>query len=458
MQLKNRRTIHRGDDGGIYKAHRTDPGAVDVFRKDTEKADDVVHVRVPISSTSQDRDGDRFGSDGLDRMVEQLQAGEVPLFLDHGISPETGWQDYRALEAIGGWVDGETEGETTFGIAALDPDKEEAQELARTLENGVVPMGWSVGFRPTEKRDADDIEGEEFGDHDLLEVSAVGIPSNPDAVSASVTLAAKGMAEQRGLRFDEQQFVRSFDSALRDASEKQDTDDYETAVAALDTYADEGGSGDDTVEEFLTWVDDTKSDDEAESIRAVVDEYLQAVDADAAEATVGELASWATDTLDDMSDGDGEEEGDGGDGDEDEDEDDEEESSAPPAVDLSDEQLDAIAERTATKLVDDKELVDRTEAAAEHGAKQGVEKLIDDAEQNGDGDGDGDDPDDDDDDDDDDPDDGGDGDGDGGKSGSGSGTPRGMATGVETEQRDTEQTDKNDDDGQLTGPFDDSKI
>lgn len=453
MQLKNRRTIHRGDDGGIYKAHRTDPGAVDVFRKDTEKADDVVHVRVPISSTSQDRDGDRFGSDGLDRMVEQLQAGEVPLFLDHGISPETGWQDYRALEAIGGWVDGETEGETTFGIAALDPDKEEAQELARTLENGVVPMGWSVGFRPTEKRDADDIEGEEFGDHDLLEVSAVGIPSNPDAVSASVTLAAKGMAEQRGLRFDEQQFVRSFDSALRDASEKQDTDDYETAVAALDTYADEGGDGEDTVDEFLTWVDDTKSDDEAESIRAVADEYLQAVDADADTATVGELASWATDTLDDMSDGEEEEgeEGDGDGDDEDEDDDDDgEESSAPVAVELSDEQLDAIAERTSTKLVDDKELVDRTEAAAEHGAKQGVEKLIDDAEQNGDGE--------DDDDDDDDPDDGGDGDDDGKSSSGGSGKPRGMATGVETEQREGEQTDKEADDGQLTGPVDDTKF
>lgn len=452
MQLKNRRTIHRGDDGGIYKAHRTEPGAVKVFRKDTEKADDVVHVRVPISSTSQDRDGDRFGEDGLDRMVEQLQAGEVPLFLDHGISPETGWQDYRALEAIGGWVDGETEGDTTFGIAALDPDKEEAKELARTLENGVVPMGWSVGFRPTEKRDADDIEGEEFGDHDLLEVSAVGIPSNPDAVSASVTLAAKGMAEQRGLRFDEQQFVRSFDDALRDASEKQDTDDFETTVSALDTYAEEGGDGEDTVDEFLEWVDDTKGDEEAESIRAVVDEYLQAVDADAADATVGELASWASDTLEEEEDEEESDEG-GSDEDGDDEDDEEEEDSAPADVELSDEQLDAIAERTATKLVESKELVERTEAAAEHGAKQGVEKLIDDAEENGDGDGDDEEDEDDEEEESVESSDGGD---DGGKSGGGS--PRGMATGVETEQRDTEEGDGQADDGQLRGPVDDSKF
>lgn len=446
----NRRTIHRGDDGEIFKAHRPGPDSVKVFRKDTEKADEVPHVRVPISSKSQDRDGDRFGDDGLDSMVEQLQAGEVPLFLDHGISPETGWQDYRALEAIGGWVDGEKEDDQVFGIAALDPDKEEAQDLVSTLENGVVPMGWSVGFRPTESRDADDIEGEEFADHDLLEVSAVGIPSNPDAVSASVTLAAKGMAEQRGMRFDESRFASAFDDALRDASEKQDEDDYESAAQSVNAYLDDdGNSTDDTVEDMLAWLDGA-DDEVVDAVTAVVDEFLEAADADADSATVGELDAWINDVLED-DDGDeepDEEEGDSGD--EDGDEDDEEEDSETPELSLSDDQLDAIAERTAEKLVDQKELVERTEAAAEHGARSAVTDALEDEKGDGgseDGDGDSDDDDDDE-----------ESSSDGDVRSTSSGSPRGMATGVQTEQRDSEQEDDQADGGQLTGPVDESKL
>lgn len=194
-----------------------------------EGDDGATRIRVPISSTSQDRDGDKFTRDGLDDLMAQLESGEVPLYLDHGLSGETGWREYRVEDMIGGWVGGEIEerdgSDMLFGIARLEPDNDQAEMLASKVENE-LPVGFSVGFIPEleSAREMDD-GGLKFNVSDLLETSAVGIPSNPDAVMAGVQMA-KALSD-KGIsptEIDHDQFTRMVDDETQ-SGEPEEVDD-----------------------------------------------------------------------------------------------------------------------------------------------------------------------------------------------------------------------------------------
>ncbi len=149
-----------------------------------ESGPEVTLIRVPISSTTEDRDGDEFSPAGLESMLAGLKSGKIPLYLDHGFR-ESGARLYGALDMLGAWIDGEIEGSTLYGTAFLEPDNWPAMELARKIEAG-LPMGFSVGFGITKSRSKDN-GGLIFDEVSLWEVSAVGIPSNPDAVNAATT-------------------------------------------------------------------------------------------------------------------------------------------------------------------------------------------------------------------------------------------------------------------------------
>lgn len=332
MRLKQR-TVFRGEDGEIYKTIRPPRSSVKVWKDETDDGVEATHVRVPISSTSEDRDGDEFTEDGLDYMIEQLQAGDVPMFLDHGISPETGFQDYRALEAVGGWKDGEKEDGVVYGIGVLDPDHEDAETLAKRLENGIVPVGWSVGFIPHETESkGDDGEGERFLEHDLLEVSSVGIPSNPDGVSASIAQAAKGFARSRGVDLDAEAFARSMTETLEKAIEKQTDGELELVADAIETFRSETDADEPTVADFVEWASDTKEEDELAVIASVVESLVEDLDADEPGAVALDVLE--SEVEQQLEEGDGEDDGDeeeeGADGDEDDDGDEEEEEGTEP--------------------------------------------------------------------------------------------------------------------------------
>ncbi len=153
---------------------------------DTEDIDgkEMDTLQVPISSTSVDRDRDNFDKDALQDMKQQLKSSDVGLFLDHG--GENG--DYPVLDIIGRWFDGKIEDEVLYGKAFLDPDEEKAQKLKNKLENN-LPIAWSVGFANADKKE-NEHGGHRIKSCDLAEVSAVGIPSNPDAVSSLVDKVA----------------------------------------------------------------------------------------------------------------------------------------------------------------------------------------------------------------------------------------------------------------------------
>ncbi len=178
------------------------PGQVKVWKaRLVESGPEVILIRVPISSTTEDRDGDEFSLAGLESMLAGLKSGKVPLYLDHGFR-ESGARLYGALDMLGAWIDGEIEGSTLYGTAFLEPDNWPAMELARKIEAG-LPMGFSVGFGITKSRSKDN-GGLIFDEVSLWEVSAVGIPSNPDAVnSAAVQAVVKSLRVKAGLETDE---------------------------------------------------------------------------------------------------------------------------------------------------------------------------------------------------------------------------------------------------------------
>ena len=178
------------------------PGQVKVWKaRLVESGPEVTLIRVPISSTTEDRDGDEFSLAGLESMLAGLKSGKIPLYLDHGFR-ESGARLYGALDMLGAWIDGEIEGSTLYGTAFLEPDNWPAMELARKIEAG-LPMGFSVGFGVIKSRSKDN-GGLIFDEVSLWEVSAVGIPSNPDAVnSAAVQAVVKSLRIKAGLETDE---------------------------------------------------------------------------------------------------------------------------------------------------------------------------------------------------------------------------------------------------------------
>jgi hypothetical protein len=163
----------------------------------TESGPEVTLIRVPISSTAVDRDGDEFSMAGLESMAAALRSGKVPLYLDHGRLPN-GTRLYGALDMVGAWINGEIEGDKLYGTAFIEPGNWLGDTLIRKIDVG-LPIGFSAGFWVNEAREKHN-GGLIFDDVSLWEVSAVGIPSNPDAVnSAAVAAVVKSLRIKAGL-------------------------------------------------------------------------------------------------------------------------------------------------------------------------------------------------------------------------------------------------------------------
>lgn len=189
-----------------------------------ETGPEVVLIRVPISSTSIDRDGDEFSTDGLESMLSALKTGKIPYFLDHGYT-DTGVRNYGALDMIGAWLDGEIVDNVLYGTAFIEPGNWRGEELARKLEMG-MPIGHSVGFGPIKGRDRPG-GGQIFDEVSLWEVSAVGIPSNPDAVnSAAVAAVVKTLRIKAGLE-EEMKRKTKADEEEPNEEEKREEEEQE---------------------------------------------------------------------------------------------------------------------------------------------------------------------------------------------------------------------------------------
>ncbi|MDI6720371.1 MAG: HK97 family phage prohead protease [Methanomicrobiales archaeon] len=206
---------------------------------------ETIYVDVPVSSLAVDRDGDQFSEQGLQALLAAVKTGRVPLYANHGRGP-SGMTEYRFEDIFGVWNDGRIEDGVLRAIAALDPYDYRSQVLEGKIQAG-LPLGWSVGFIPTVASPRKE-GGYTFDDVDLLEISVVGIPSNPDAVSAAIAAVAKSFLtepqmSEKDLKEekkadDEEEEKPSEDEKPEDDEEKEQKpcpdDEEEKGVQVLD--------------------------------------------------------------------------------------------------------------------------------------------------------------------------------------------------------------------------------
>lgn len=180
-----------------------------------ENSDGDVVVNIPIQALSEDRDGDFINEKGQESIIRQLKSGTVPLMPNHGIGKSNA--TYGFEDIFGQFVNGDNRQGTTIGTARLLPENEFSEKLIKLLEND-MPVGFSVGFIPTEKepRDKGEGDGMEISDLDLMEVSAVGIPSNPDAVPQASADVGKALAKAVDAGVSKKSILDRVEKALND--------------------------------------------------------------------------------------------------------------------------------------------------------------------------------------------------------------------------------------------------
>ena len=200
----------------------------------TEEMDgkEFTTLTIPISSTNVDRDFDNFTESAINSMKEQLKSGKVGMFLDHGGENN----QYPVLDMIGGFYDGVIDGDILLGKAFVDPDDEKASTLVKKIKNN-LPVGWSVGFADAAKKE-NDHGGYLIEDLDLAEVSAVGIPSNPDAiVSFADTVAKRAAIQVKNLmqKEDDKMSEQEEEPVVEDGTKDDEKDPIHMLADELDT-------------------------------------------------------------------------------------------------------------------------------------------------------------------------------------------------------------------------------
>lgn len=251
-----------------------EPGHVKAWQAQlTESGPEVTLIRVPISSTVVDRDGDEFSMAGLESMAAALRSGKVPLYLDHGRLPN-GTRLYGALDMVGAWIDGEIDGDKLYGTAFIEPGNWLGDTLVRKISAG-LPIGFSAGFWVNEAREKPN-GGLIFDDVSLWEVSAVGIPSNPDAVnSAAVAAVVKSLRIKAGLEPEGDDTVVNTPKKKKDPEEVDPKEDKVTKPCP-DEDEDEKKQPeeepDEDEEEKKQSDDDEEEEDEEEKYVEILDE------------------------------------------------------------------------------------------------------------------------------------------------------------------------------------------
>lgn len=180
-------------DGGqpTITRHATPSGVV---TREDDDGNEQDLLRVPISSTRVDREGDRFSEQALEGMRDQIQDQQPHVFDDHGGG--LFGAGYSARETIGTQADADLEeaddGELEL-YAYVNPDgtHPEGERMLRQVRDEGQSLKFSVGFGVDGYQMREEVEEDYEGDGrvflaaDHMETSRVGIPANPDASMAA---------------------------------------------------------------------------------------------------------------------------------------------------------------------------------------------------------------------------------------------------------------------------------
>jgi len=153
-----------------------------------EKAQDG-ELQVSIASTSTtDRDGDIIKVEGWD--LKNFKKNPVMLWGHNPYSP-----------AIGTIKDIKIDGDKLTFIPVFDMDDEFARLLYKKYEKNILNT-FSVGFKAVEYVQGDN--GYIFSKQELLEISAVNVPANPDARVMREMSDVYALAKSKGYKVDEE--------------------------------------------------------------------------------------------------------------------------------------------------------------------------------------------------------------------------------------------------------------
>jgi hypothetical protein len=258
-----------------------------VYRPDEMKVidEDRGIVSAIVSSEKQDRDGDVIRADGWN----------LGNFMRHPVLLAN--HDYHSLRSqIGEWQSMEVNGTQMKGVARFyigrgNAEADWAFELAKEKQ-----LAFSVGFipdmtkaAPLEKSDAAGIAGMEFKGQELLEVSAVTVPSNPDALqriikSPDVHPVVAEIVEERIQLSDERDLVDEAERSITDDVRPELVDmivervlDRLEAVTATPPNDDEPTADDDQADEDDYGDGDEPPTDEKSSNEEPFDVYAAAI-------------------------------------------------------------------------------------------------------------------------------------------------------------------------------------
>ena len=244
-----------------------------ISQKSVKNSDGV--ERVPISSSNYDRDNDRMTEDFLLSMADQINTGHVALYADHGWG-EHGF--YSAYDKLGSWSDAVIENGVLYATPVLSDAKIVADkvEAVRDMLESNTPVSWSIGFMPT-KWDANDEDGMDFKDGDLMETSIVGIPANPDAVSSmrafkNIFKLIKQQDEEDDEMDDDEKSIETLEDALGWMAENAPETVTDIIVNALKEDEEEDEEDDEEEEEETEGEGEDDDDDDDDEDKGVTDD------------------------------------------------------------------------------------------------------------------------------------------------------------------------------------------
>lgn len=206
------------------RSYTPDPDYVELRDAD-DVGDGLLGIRMPLSSTTLARDDKAFDTDRLEGWRDQINDGDVGVFLDHGMNHQVGGSRYSSTGKVGYWADAELEergDDTDLDATAviMDPEtlpaetgtlREALSVLKAQIDRG-IPITASAGWN-------DDVGDRDVpGGSDLLEGSIVGIPADPRASTHDAVVAhARDALDDADLDDDTAEaIVADFRSALTD--------------------------------------------------------------------------------------------------------------------------------------------------------------------------------------------------------------------------------------------------
>lgn len=199
--------------------------------------------RVPVSSTNYDRDGDRMTESFLESMKNQINNGHVALYADHGMGKH-GY--YSVFDKLGHWdeaivINGMLYARPVFSEVSGVSDE---VEMLKEMMGSDTPTAFSISFIGQEFQDGNEKGGWDFSEGDLLEISPVGLPANPDAIEHSMRAFRK--------------FYKSIQ-----VKEMGESDDIKTLDEAM-MYLTENGTPEKVMDIIMENLKDEKQDDDEE--------------------------------------------------------------------------------------------------------------------------------------------------------------------------------------------------